>query len=579
MTLITGNLRDSGNQPLNGELWVTLDAPLRDNVPNPDATLMPVTRKFSITAGALSIDLSPSAAARISYRFQFFPQSGTAISAVASMDFRAMVPPNAGAIEFADLLPTGITTDTMDTAAIRLAEVLTNTPQYQQALQGGPRYLGAYSGTLAYRKGDAAKYGGSWWMWTAIEPGSGIQPSAAPPGSNYWLDIGSKGDPGGTGGQDTAYGPGWDAATWAPTANVLYDIISTLLSATAAAATYATKNNAILTGTPSRFADPAAGDRSLQLSSTQWVGAEFATKDSPILTGNPAVPLQLITDNSNKIVSSAWVRGYVASVNNLATAIPFNTVIVFDRIMGQMPSQTVSSVLTFTVDAGAKTAGSSATVTLVADGTNAPVFTGFVEAIGSSGYININGVANNVTFYWDGVTAFYSIWQAKYITPTLNSSALTMTAGANFTNPSANVYGGSNATAFSGLGGSVQSIPANKSGRIIVHADPLQMIGFNDIATPQAFGGWEYYGWNSNGPMFTGASGSALDSGFNAGLIKTYIKLERSGTIITAAYRTTLAAGWTVFRTFPVASAAALFIGMNTTQGGTIQVISFEVQP
>jgi hypothetical protein len=579
MTLITGNLRDSGNQPLNGELWVTLDAPLRDNTPAPDATLMPVTRKFTITAGALSIDLSPSTAARISYRFQFFPQVGVDISGVSSMDFRAMVPPNAGAIEFADLLPTGITTDTMDTAAIRLAEVLTNTPQYQQALQGGPRYLGVYNAALAYRKGDAAKYAGSWWMWIATEPGSGIQPSSVPPGSNYWLDVGSKGDAGGTGGTDTAYGAGWDGALWAPSANVLYDIISTLLSSSAAASTYAPLNNATFTGAPTRATAPAFGNRSAQLATTQWVGNEFATLDSPTFTGNPAVPLQLISDNSNKAISSAWVRGYIASVNNLAAAIAFSTTIVFDRIMGQMPTQTVSSVLTFTVDAGAKIAGSSATVRLVADGTNAPVFTGFVEAIGSAGYLNINGVANNVTFYWDGVTAFYSIWQAKFVQPTLNSSGLTMTAGANFTNPSANTYSSSSGTAFSGLGGSTQTIPANKSGRIVVLAHPLQAIGFNNVGTAEAFSNWEYYAWNASGPIFSGASGASLDSGFNVGAIQTYFKLERSGTIITAAYKTTLAAAWTVYRTFPVASSAALFVAMNTTSGGSIQVISFEVQP
>lgn len=579
MTLITGNLRDSGNQPLNGELWVTLDAPLRDRGPNPDATLTPVTRRFSITAGVLSIDLTPSAAARITYRFQFFPTVGVDLATVAALDFRAMIPESASPIEWADLQPTGVSTDTLDTAAIRLAELLTNTPQYAQALQGGPRYLGTYSNTATYRKGDAAKYGGSWWMWISVDPGTGIQPSAVPPGSNYWLDVGSKGDPGGTGGQDTPFGAGWDGATWAPTANALYDVISTLVTISSATANFAAKNNGVLDGNPTRSTAPAFGDRSANLATTNWVGAEFAPLASPIFTGNPAVPLQPNTDNSNKIVSSAWVRGYIASVNNLAAAIAFSTSIVFDRILGQMPTQTVSSVIAFTVDPGAKTAGSSVTVRLVADGSNAPTFAGFVEAIGSAGYININGVANNITFYWDGVTAFYSIWQAKYVQPTLNSSGLTMTAGANFTNPSTNTYSSSSATGLSGLGISVQSIPANKSGRIIVHADPLQLIGFNDVATAQSFTSLEYYTWNASGPIFSGALGVSVDSGFNVGSAKVYFKLERSGTIVTAAYRMTLSAAWTVYRTFPVASTGQLFVAMNTTSGGTIQVISFEVQP
>jgi hypothetical protein len=314
MTLITGNLRDSGNQPLNGELWVTLDAPLRDSTSNPDATLMPVTRKFTITAGVLSIDLSQSATANVTYRFQFFPQAGSAISSVSSMDFRSIVPQSATAIEFADLLPTGVTNDTIETSLIRLADLITNTPQYAQAIQGGPRYLGAYSPSTTYRKGDAAKYGGSWWMWIAVDPGSGIIPQSVPPGSDSWLDVGSKGDPGGTGGQDTPYGAGWDGATWAPTANVLYDIISTLLTTATAASTYATRNNALLTGAPTRFTAPTAGNRSLELATTQWVGNEFATLASPTFTGNPAGPTFPVSDNSNKLATTAWVRAYVATV-------------------------------------------------------------------------------------------------------------------------------------------------------------------------------------------------------------------------------------------------------------------------
>lgn len=76
-----------------------------------------------------------------------------------------------------------------------------------------------------------------------------------------------------------------------------------------------------------------------------------------------------------------------------------------------MPQQTVASVLAFTV-AASPVKGASVYVRLIADGTNAPTFTGMKEWGGSLGYDNRNGIANQVQFFNDGVDTFYSISQA-----------------------------------------------------------------------------------------------------------------------------------------------------------------------
>ncbi len=76
-----------------------------------------------------------------------------------------------------------------------------------------------------------------------------------------------------------------------------------------------------------------------------------------------------------------------------------------------MPQQTVSSVLAFTA-AGSPVKGASVYVRLLADGTNAPTFTGMKEWGGSLGYDNRSLIANQIQFFFDGYDTWYSISQA-----------------------------------------------------------------------------------------------------------------------------------------------------------------------
>lgn len=308
MVAITGLIRNANNELLNGQLWVQLDAPLKDASTNPDSVLLPVLKKITITAGNLSLNLPESESQRVSYWFRFFEyeENTTTPKVLPALEFRSFVP-NLASVEFDDLIPVNISIDTIGINAAQIAQILATTSQYAEILRGDPRYTGDYSNTRIYKRGEAARYAGSWWMWFVDDQLSGIEPSTVAPGSNYWVIVSQKGDPGGTGGQDTVYGAGWNGATWAPTANVLYDIISTLATVSSLSS-YAPLASPTFTGNPGRNSALAAGDNSNLFATSAWVRSLFAPLASPALTGNPTAPTQLTSDESTKLATTQYVR-------------------------------------------------------------------------------------------------------------------------------------------------------------------------------------------------------------------------------------------------------------------------------
>ena len=76
-----------------------------------------------------------------------------------------------------------------------------------------------------------------------------------------------------------------------------------------------------------------------------------------------------------------------------------------------MPQTIISTPTTFTAGSS-PVAGGQCTLLLVADGTNAPVFSGMLEFGGSAGYNNTSGIINYVTIWYDGSTVWYSVNQA-----------------------------------------------------------------------------------------------------------------------------------------------------------------------
>lgn len=339
MVAITGLIRNANNELLNGQLWVQLDAPLKDVSTNPDSVLLPVLKKITITAGNLSLNLPESETQRVSYWFRFFEyeENTTTPKVLPALEFRSFVP-NLASVEFDDLIPANISIDTIGINAAQIAQILANNAQYAEILRGDPKFIGDYNNTQIYKRGEAARYAGTWWMWKVEQQQPGIQPSLNAPGSNYWIPVSQKGDPGGTGGQDTAYGAGWSGALWAPTANALYNIIQTLAT-TATLATYALRNSPIFQGNPSRDSDLSAADNSNNLATSKWVRSLFALLDSPALTGTPTAPTVAVTDSTTKLATTAHVTNKLDARQN-------QTLIVASRANGSNQTLTINSTTT-----------------------------------------------------------------------------------------------------------------------------------------------------------------------------------------------------------------------------------------
>lgn len=94
----------------------------------------------------------------------------------------------------------------------------------------------------------------------------------------------------------------------------------------------------------------------------------------------------------------------------LPSAIAFNPAVGFSA-NAFMPRQQVRGVIAFTPIATGAVIGATVETSLVADGVNAPTFTGFKERGGSAGYLNTAGTVNFVQLRFDGLDYTYSLVQ------------------------------------------------------------------------------------------------------------------------------------------------------------------------
>ena len=114
---------------------------------------------------------------------------------------------------------------------------------------------------------------------------------------------------------------------------------------------------------------------------------------------------------SGAIGASGFSGALIPTLVAYTTAVPLTTVSpIF------MTQHSITSVETFTVAANAVQGGTTF-VRLIADGTNAPIFTGFTQWGGSLGYDNRNGIVNAIQFWYDGYDYWYSVGQALGATP------------------------------------------------------------------------------------------------------------------------------------------------------------------
>jgi hypothetical protein len=197
MTTVQATLRDSGGDLLTGKLRVTLDSTINATSTSPHTTYVGQAKTFTITSGALSINLNESATSNTTYRFELFTEAtvynyyfldGTSYNGPVHLhtdnkyytgelhsadseeltrdssvietslaDFRAIVP-NVNTVNWSELVPTGLTTDVLDTAVQRIAGLLASNSTYAAALRGGPNWQGNWSVGTTYTYNDAVFY-------------------------------------------------------------------------------------------------------------------------------------------------------------------------------------------------------------------------------------------------------------------------------------------------------------------------------------------------------------------------------------------------------------------------------------
>ena len=95
---------------------------------------------------------------------------------------------------------------------------------------------------------------------------------------------------------------------------------------------------------------------------------------------------------------------------NLPVAITFSGTVPFTQ-NAVMPRQQVRGAVAFAPNAAGAVPGATVETSLVADGTNAPSFSGFKEWGGSAGFLNAAGTVNYVQFRFDGLDYTYSVVQ------------------------------------------------------------------------------------------------------------------------------------------------------------------------
>ncbi|MFN6531029.1 hypothetical protein [Nostoc sp. ChiSLP03a] len=315
MTQIVGTLKDSAGNGITGKLIVVLAGTLIDEATSPDTIYLPQSYTFSITAGAVDITLPQSETSRITYNFQFFKTAtdGSLIEP-ALINFNAMVP-NVSPVQFASLVPTGITNDVLDTGALRTARLIASTPALAQSI-GGPFPQGAYNPTTTYKFRDLVTYLNRTYISKDLNPITGVVPT----NTASWMVIPVEPNGSLILADDTPYSSAWNGSGKAASQDAVYDQMEEVKSDVALKANLISP---IFTGDVI-VPNQTLGDASTKAANTNFVAAALALKSnlaSPTFTGTPTVPTASVSDNSTQVASTAFVKNSTVRFStNLASA-------------------------------------------------------------------------------------------------------------------------------------------------------------------------------------------------------------------------------------------------------------------
>jgi hypothetical protein len=247
-------------------------------------------------------------------------------------------------------------------------------------------------------------------------------------------------------------------------------------------------------------------------------------------------------------------------------------------------SRNAAAGLQFQPVATNRVAGTVTTYPIVADGVNIPTVSAPIQKVaGSLSYDNRNGVVNTFQFTWDGTSLWYQILRAE-IPPLTGLTTIAVNffvTNGNFNNPATNTYSSTSATAFSGSGGSAQSIPAGKDGQITALLGPSTILGLHNnnttAAIPESAQSWLYYLWNGGGTLFTGEGVTTTASAVTGVTGTRYIQIRRIGSTVSIHHRVLLTDAWALVQTMPTANSGQLFVMLGATSPNTAQIISLEV--
>jgi hypothetical protein len=308
MSRILGRIIDLKYQGVAGKLiikpnsYVTLD--------NDDLQVV-TTIEYETPDGELDIVVNETQTLNVSCNLDFKPLVSSSPNVYSDeslkpFPFDAVLPPGDTAI--GQLAPTSIVTDTLAQGALRVARIISTTPEYA-SLVGGFEPKGDWVNTVTYSYNNLVKYNYKIFICKSNTPLTGIVPID---GVN-WMEIPV--DPEGTisYGDDTAYGSVWNASILPPTQNSVYDKIELLDAAKANTTDLALKANLASPTFTGNVIVPnqTVGDSSTKAANTAFVATGLALKAdlaSPALTGNPTATTQATTDNSTRIATTALVN-------------------------------------------------------------------------------------------------------------------------------------------------------------------------------------------------------------------------------------------------------------------------------
>lgn len=314
MTQILGTFLDSAGTPITGKLVVVLSGNLIDDGATPDSIYLPQPYTFDIVDGTLDIDLQESETSRITYNFQFFKTDTEGeIIEPALLKFDALIP-NLSPVQFAALVPTGIVNDALDTGALRVARIISNTPALAQSI-GGPFPQGEYNPSTTYKFRDLVTYLNRTYISKDLNPIIGV----APTNTTSWMNIPVEPDGSLILADDTPYGIAWSNSGKSASQDAVYDEVENIKTSINLKANL---TSPIFTGDVI-VPNQTLGDASTKAANTNFVSAGLTLKanlNSPNFTGTPTVPTASVSTNTTQAASTAFVKNSTTNFSaNLAS--------------------------------------------------------------------------------------------------------------------------------------------------------------------------------------------------------------------------------------------------------------------